>query len=363
MNVIDNFSNDPDEEYEILFSQKDVPVFQNKVYQTIEEAWHTEKNDVMLVQSKNSGFIYNRTFDQANMNYDSNYNNEQANSDVFRNHLNNVLKLLLEYGINDKKVVEVGCGKAVFFEKMQALGVNCLGFDPAYEGDNVNIIKDYYSEKYNSIFADVVVMRHTLEHISSPFSFLHTIARANNYKGKIFIEVPTFDWIYQKQAFWDVFYEHCNYFTEESLSSMFDDAITGNFFGGQYIYIWADLGKLKPTINRPSATITKFSNLFEEKFNYYKKFLEESRSVAIWGAGAKGSTFVNLLDKNAARVRYVIDINAVKQNKYMAGTAHHIYSPTILDIDPVEHIIVMNENYREEIERSITNKNIKLFNL
>ncbi len=356
----DNFSNDQEGEYEILFTQKAVPIFQNKLYHSADEAKQVEKSEVMIVQSKKSGFIYNKNFNPGLMKYDKNYNNEQSNSGIFQDHLDNVLKQLLMFGIRDKNVVEIGCGKGVFFEKMKALGIHCTGFDPAYEGSDPNIIKDYFSEKYNQIHADVIIMRHTLEHIEYPFSFLHTIAKANNYRGKIFIEVPTFDWINNRQAFWDIFYEHCNYFTEESLSLMFEDAITGSFFGRQYIYLWGDLCKLKESIFKSNKNIKKIENLFEEKFAYYEKILSKKSSIAIWGAGAKGSTFLNLLDKQATKVDYIIDINNEKQNKYLAGTAHKIFSPSILDIHPVEYIFVMNENYLQEIQKIIANKSIKL---
>ena len=359
----DNFSNDKEGEYEVLFTQKDVPIFQNKVYVLEEEAKQAEIGNVLLVQSKNSGFIYNKNFNAALMNYDANYNNEQANSVAFQTHLDTVLQKLLSFGIKGKKVVEVGCGKAVFFEKMLREGIDCIGFDPTYEGNNPAIIKDYFSEKYNQINADVIIMRHTLEHIPEPFSFLHTIAKANNYRGNIFIEVPTFDWIKNKQAFWDIFYEHCNYFTEESLSLMFNDTITGNFFGGQYIYLWGDLSKLKNTIALNKNSNYNVEKIFNQKFEHYQNLLSKNNSAAVWGAGAKGSTFLNLLDKEMLNVQYVIDINPAKQNKFIARVAHKINAPSILETNPVENIIVMNENYLEEIKAIIKNKNIKLYNL
>jgi len=81
----------------------------------------------------------------------------------------------------------------------------------AYEGDNPHIIKDYFSDKYSHLNGEVIVLRHTLEHIESPLNFIHNIAKSVDYKGIIFIEVPSFEWILQKKAFWDIFYEHCNY--------------------------------------------------------------------------------------------------------------------------------------------------------
>jgi 2-polyprenyl-3-methyl-5-hydroxy-6-metoxy-1,4-benzoquinol methylase len=358
----DNFSS-VNGKASIVFKQEEVPIFQNKVYPTIAEALNVQKGNVELVQSEVSGFIFNRAFDSSLMHYDQHYQNEQSNSLVFKDHLQNVLALLNSFGLRNKRVIEVGCGKGIFFEMMLRDGIECWGFDPTYEGNNDRIIKEYFSEKTNIAKADVIIMRHTLEHIPNPFSFIHTIAKANGYQGMLFVEVPTFNWIVEKNAFWDVFYEHCNYFTEQSMAAMFEESITGTFFGGQYMYLWADLSKLRTAIPEGLSFSNRKGLIFEEKLSYYKSFLKTSGSVAIWGAGAKGSTFLNLLDKNRSAVAYVIDINPKKQNCFIGGTGHSILSPEILDSKPVDHILVMNENYLEEIEETIADRPIHLHHL
>jgi len=352
--VIDNFSDDSVASSITVFKQTDVPVFQNKVYPGYEEARNAKTGEVELIQSPVSGFIFNRAFKPELMDYDVHYQNEQSTSLFFQQHLHSVLDLLKQLGIGNKKIVEVGCGKGVFFDMMLNEGFDCWGFDPTYEGDNPRIKKEYFDETQKGIHADVIIMRHTLEHITHPFAFLHTIANANDHKGHLFIEVPTFDWIAEKNAFWDIFYEHCNYFTEQSLAAMFTESVTGNFFGGQYVYLWADLGKLRDTIPGDVSFTKRESLTFTGKLKEFDDLLKNTRSVAIWGAGAKGSTFLNLLDKNRERISYVIDINPAKQNKYIAGTGHPIYDPTILLKDPVENILVMNENYLQEIKGQIS---------
>ncbi len=358
MTTKDNFSENIDCNLVTVFRQGNVPVFQNKVYPSAEMSFIAEKGEVALVQSLISGFVFNKAFISHKMNYDVHYQNEQSNSIAFKNHLLFVLSLLKSFGIENKKVVEVGCGKAIFFEMMLNDGINCWGFDPTYEGDNERIKKEYFDDTHKGIAADVIIMRHTLEHITKPFSFLHTIAKANDYKGFLFAEVPTFDWIVDKCAFWDIFYEHCNYFTEESLSVMFDDAITGSIFGGQYIYLWADLSKIRTTIPAGIQFRKYDTSAFFQKLETYKGLLNNSGSFAVWGAGAKGSTFLNLLDKERKTVQYVVDINPAKQNKFMAGTGHPIFSPDILAKQPVDNILIMNENYTEEIKQYLFQRKI-----
>lgn len=353
MTITDNFSENGPGTYIPVFKQLNVPVFQNKVYPGYAEAKTAKVGAVELVQSPVSGFIFNKAFDPGVMDYDMHYQNEQSNSLFFQNHLQSVLDLLKQLGIADKKIIEIGCGKGIFFDMMLKEGFDCWGFDPTYEGNNERIKKVYFDESQKGINADVIIMRHTLEHITHPFAFLHTIARANDHKGYLFVEVPTFDWIADKSAFWDIFYEHCNYFTEQSLGAMFSEAVTDNFFGGQYIYLWADLSKLRDTIPGNIQFKKRESITLEAKLKEFDDLLKDTNSLAIWGAGAKGSTFLNLLDKNRERVNYVVDINPAKQNKFIAGTGHPIYAPGILLKEPVENILVMNENYMEEIKKQI----------
>lgn len=360
MIIEDNFSENNDNNLETLFKQSNVPVFQNKVYPSEQLALMAEKGEVELVQSLISGFVFNRAFTPHMMNYDVHYQNEQSNSAVFKSHLLNVLHLLKSFGVENKKVVEVGCGKGVFFEMMLTEGIDCWGFDPTYEGKNERIKKEYFDETQKDTAADIIIMRHTLEHITRPFSFLHTIAQANNYRGFLFVEVPTFDWIVKKNAFWDIFYEHCNYFTRESLGIMFNESVTGDFFGGQYIYLWADLSKIRNTIPGNVTFARHDMSAFQKKIGEYKKIFNKPGSFAVWGAGAKGSTFLNLLDAKRDAVQYVIDINFAKQNKFIAGTGHPIFDPDILIRRPVENILIMNENYTEEIEQQIAKYNISI---
>ena len=244
---------------------------------------------------------------------------------------------------------------------MLAKGLDCWGYDPTYEGTNSRIIKEYFSSEYSGIEADVIILRHTMEHISNPFSFLHTIAQANNYRGKIFIEVPTFNWIESKNAFWDIFYEHCNYFTLSTLQNLFTKSVGGHFFNGQYIYVIADLGDVKDSLD--IVPVKPYEVKFSDKIKQYDQLISGLNNVAIWGVGAKGSTFLNLLDKDCTKIKCVVDINPKKQHRYVGGTGHYIIKPEELAAEGIENIIVMNINYIDEIKAITEPLNIKLITL
>ena len=78
------------------------------------------------------------------------------------------------------------------------------------------------------------------------------------------------------------------------------------------------------------------------------KSLRTRGGVALWGAGAKGVTFANLIDPAREWIECVVDLNPSKQGCYVPGTGHQIVSPRELKTYGVKSAILMNPNYREE---------------
>jgi FlaA1/EpsC-like NDP-sugar epimerase len=159
----------------------------------------------------------------------------------------------------------------------------------------------------------------------------------------------------------DIFYEHCNYFTLDTLQMLFTKSVGGHFFNGQYIYVIADLASVNDEIKKKE--IVPYKVKFKERLKEYSNMINQSGSVAIWGAGAKGSTFLNLLDKEAQKIKCVIDINPKKQHQYVGGTGHYIIKPDELEGYGIENVIVMNTNYIDEIKAVTQPLHINLITL
>lgn len=336
----------------LLYQAADLPLFQNKVCRSAAEARSVQRGAIELKGCRSCAFVFNAAFDGQKMDYGSAYQNEQANSPCFRRFLSEVIDILVTNGIKPGKVAEIGCGKGYFLNLLSAAGFKVTGFDPAYEGDDPRIIKDYFSSKY-SANAEGVVLRHTLEHIENPLHLLREIAEANGNKGRIYIEVPSFEWICRRSAFWDIFYEHCNYFTENTLSALFKKAKVGRIFGGQYIYLVGALSDLRSALPRSldSHSFDLSGADFKTKLSNYRSTLVSNGETVVWGAGAKAVTFLNLLDPKRKYFDFVIDINTKKQNCFIPGSAHEVRDPDSLrENDRVKRIFVMNENYLSEIQ-------------
>lgn len=331
-----------------LFRVESLPVFQNKMFLVREDALTCMKGDVVLVQNTDTGLIYNMAFNQSLMQYDNDYQNEQAHSTVFKKHLDDV-KLIIERCFSTKSFIEIGCGKGYFLEYMAQAGYDVIGLDPTYEGKNPKVIKKYF-EPTLGLESGNLILRHVLEHVSDPYSFLCNVAEANGNKGYIYIEVPCLDWICKHRAWFDIFYEHVNYFRLADFHRMFENVVeSGHVFGEQYLYVVADLATLKKPVCNKDDLFT-FPSDFLSAINRITG-IAKSQSNIIWGGASKGVIFSLYMQRAGITIDYVVDINPAKQGKYLGATGLKVSSPyeVLSKLDKENNIFVMNSNYLEEI--------------
>ncbi|MCK4829754.1 methyltransferase, partial [bacterium] len=109
------------ENVKILYEIDELPIFQNRMYDSKEEAINCPKGDVRLVEDLKTGLVYNECFRPELMQYDDNYQNEQAVSSQFRAHLEKVMQIIANT-MGRESIVEVGCGKGFFLEMLLADG-------------------------------------------------------------------------------------------------------------------------------------------------------------------------------------------------------------------------------------------------
>ena len=333
-----------------LYRAERLPVLQNRVFDTPADALACARGDVVLVQDEESGLIRNRAFSPELMHYDRNYQNEQAESPIFRAHLQNVARLVMKH-FDGSSLIEVGCGKARFLEQLQELGFQITGWDPAYEGSNPAIRKEYFTPASRSR-ADGIILRHVLEHIPDPVAFLTQIRDANGGSGDIYIEVPCFDWIRKNRAWFDIFYEHVNYFRLPDFDRIFGTVHeSGHTFGGQYLYVVADLASIRKPSAVPHDAVALPAD-FRRSIEVHARRIAERGPAAsiVWGAASKGVIFSLFMQQAGAEVGAVIDINPVKQGKYLPATGLQVQPPAAVHALPAgADIYVMNGNYLAEI--------------
>ncbi|MBI2952184.1 methyltransferase, partial [bacterium] len=166
---------------------------------------------------------------------------------------------------------------------------------------------------------------------------------------------------------WDVIYEHCSYFTRESLARAF--ALCGfrvcdlaETYEGQYLRVEAlpgegpadSRGAQKGDLSGVARDVSDFADgcrgLIEAWRSYLDTVRQAGQRAVLWGAGAKGVSFMNML-KGQRSIEYVVDVNPRKQGRYVAGTGQQIVPPEFLRDYRPGVIIVTNPVYQGEIRQ------------
>lgn len=349
-----------------------VPIVPNRPLLSNKEK--TIKGKILLRFNTKIQFAENYLFEEKKIKYDTFYQNDQSKSHVFNKHMQLMYKILKSNFIKGSKLVEVGCGKGEFLSIVKRdKYFQYAGYDLTYEGKDNRIFNRYLKDN-ERIKADVVILRHVLEHIYNPYQFLEKLKKIFT-KTKIFIEVPNYNWILKNNAFYDITYEHVNYFSPKSLGLMFSNKYykKGLCFNHQYQYILSNLNYLSKIFkkNYNNKNYWKFLDFYKifptVKFqiNKFHKLSLNYKNVYIWGAATKGCMFLMhcLYEKKLLnKVKNAVDINISKCNKYLPISKIKIITKNkffkIVD-KKSDLLIVSNPNYLIEIKKELEKKNIK----
>ena len=361
----------------IFYELQDVPVHSVLLQNSRDAALNYPKGDILLAFCETCGFITNIAFDPNLQKYSSGYEATQSFSPTFNEFHHRLANRLVEtYKLYGKDILEIGCGQGEFLTILCELGDNNgIGFDPAYEigsskDPRINIIKDFYSDKYSNIQTDFICCKMTLEHIDKTAEFLNMIRRSIGVQNEtiVFFQVPDMTRVLQECAFWDIYYEHCSYFFPGSFSYLFQSNgfevlnLTKEY-NDQYLMIESrptivpesiidckkDTDKCRELVQsfsrRSSGIINHWHTYIKNKFNQGKK-------LVVWGAGSKGVAFLSTLHIYE-EIEFAVDINPNKIWSYLAGTGQKIVSPEFLvDYQP-DIILLMNSVYRTEVEQKL----------
>lgn len=354
--------------YDVLSVHKSegVPTYQNVVLESLQEAMSVPRGIIEFFFCNECTFLYNAAFDENLVGYGASYENDQTYSAIFTQHIAHIAKNIIDKNkITHHNILEIGCGTGYFLKKIvsESNGNTGVGFDKSLQStsvsDKISLYNKYYEDGDMGNF-DIVLSRHVIEHIMDN-NILFTTLVQKNPNAKFFIETPSLEWIIEKNTFYDVFYEHCSYFSYYSISKLLSNhglsiVKAESVFNGQYMWIEAVTDKPPQSITK-TLNATKIKDFFlktttmknevQNRLSHAMK--SEKGEVAIWGAGAKGLTFANMVDPQRQYINCIIDINPRKQKKFCAGTGHPIVCPTYVRENNVKTILIMNENYAKEI--------------
>lgn len=365
-------------ESRVFYEIEQVPVFIGVLWPSRDEALACPKGDVRLLFCPECGFIHNRAFDATLTQYSQNYNNSLHFSPVYDAYARASAQRIIErYGVTGKTVMEIGCGKGDFLSMLCRLGENRgIGFDQSYEDNQVapelsgrlTFINDLFGPKYSGYQADLICSRYVLEHIPQPVAFMQMLRAtvAADSSPVFYFEVPNAELILSQLSIWDIIYEHCSYFNQGSLTRVFEVAgftviNTRETFGGQFVSLEAtptagDLSEIPGRMEelyKLENEVDLFPAHCQSVLGRWRDTLSQvtrsGKKTILWGAGAKGVSFLNLLNVSN-EIEYVVDINPAKHGKYLPGSGQQVVSPEFLKEYRPDTVMTLNPVYRDEIQ-------------
>jgi hypothetical protein len=183
----------------------------------------------------------------------------------------------------------------------------------------------------------------------------------------LYFEVPDATYMVEAPAVWDVIYEHCWYFSEVGLTHLlercgFEVVDSGRSFGDQYLWVEARPG---PVIDRPLPSTTDFSGFAQrcraeiDRWDQRLRELPTGATVALWGVGSKGVSFLNVVPE-ARRVALGVDVNPRKHGKHVPVSGQPVIGPQAIEAAGVSHVIVLNPMYEDEITASLRSSGLEV---
>lgn len=374
------------DELAIFYEVRDVPVHSCLMMSSEEEATNFPSGDVVLGFCDRCGFITNTQFDRKWSAYAPNYEDQQSYSPTFNKFSLKLANHLIDkYDLHNKDIIEIGCSKGDFLLLLCELGNNRgVGIDPSVvpgrvvseAAERVTFIQDYYSEKHGEYVGDFICCRHTLEHIQPTSEFIKTVRKSIGDRNTVVVfEIPDNTRVLKEQAFEDIYYEHCSYFSPGTLARLFRDSgfeVTDLYceYGDQYLLIEArpismpsqDIHPFEENVDDVAADVQLFTEKIAGKLEYWKQYLDDAQAnqekVVVWGSGSKCVAFLTTL-KTIDKIEYAVDINPHRHGKFIPGVGKEIMAPEFLKTYQPDKVIVMNAIYQQEISDMLDEMGVK----
>ncbi|WP_425092189.1 class I SAM-dependent methyltransferase [Tropicimonas sp. S265A] len=361
-----------------LYHLPAIPAQSVVLLETAEAAQNFPTGELTLTLCHLCGFLFNSTFDASLVDYAGTTEESQHFSGTFNRFAQGLARELTErQDLSNRFTLEIGCGKGDFLtELVSQSGSRALGIDPGYIPERsakdiapeIRFLRDYFHPAQVAEVPDLIVCRHTLEHIADVRPFIEDMVAvtAGQSRTQVMFETPDVARVLAEGAFWDIYHEHCSYFTIGSHARLLrraglDVSHSRLAYHGQYIIQYATPGQGMPRPEEEDlAQILALAEAFPTRVaaarrTWTNKVQSAARAggrVAIWGGGSKGVSFLTT-NSLGPEVSHVIDINLHKQGKFMPGTGHVVSAPEALRDAPPDLVIVMNPVYLAEIRSEL----------
>lgn len=283
-------------------------------------------------------------------------------------------------------VIEVASNDGYLLKNFVAKKIPCLGIEPtdstaeAAEQLGIPVWRKFFGvETAKALIAegkqaDLICGNNVYAHVPDINDFTIGLRMALKPGGTVNLEFPHLLQLIDKKQFDTVYHEHFSYLSLTSVSKVFAHAGLRIFdieelptHGGSLrIYgchaddprpispcVIAMMTREKSFGLLDLTTYTSFQAKADKVKNDFVAFLIEQKragkSVAAYGAAAKGNTLMNYAGIKHDLIDFICDAAPSKQNKFMPGSHIPIFPPAELSAHKPDWVIIMPWNIAEEV--------------
>ena len=296
----------------------------------------------------------------------------------YYHHLQKVAQILSQNGdLSSKRVFEIGASNGVLLQLLKDEGAALVaGIEPSSKlcedamSRNVALDNGFFDAGYLSGCSgaqyDCVIVRHVLEHIDNLNDFVGSAVSLMTQQGELVIEVPDWEQIVEKKLFSNIFHEHLNYFSVETLDRLLArynlkpvlseqvDIHGGSLFR---IYRFGENTQVPAVIQ----AVDILSSFGEEARRYYLALGDLARRCSdvgtIHGYGASHRTFVLLGNSEISEktLPVVYDNNPFLHGRRLNGSGIAVMEKERLLVNHPDFILLFAISYEQEIRDYLKN--------
>jgi SAM-dependent methyltransferase len=286
----------------------------------------------------------------------------------------------------DSFVIEVASNDGYLLKNFVAAGIPCLGVEPtdstadAAEKIGIQVLREFFGVATGTALAksgkcaDLICGNNVYAHVPDINDFTQGIRIALKKGGTVNLEFPHLMRLIEHNQFDTVYHEHFSYLSLTSVFSIFAKAGLRVFdleelttHGGSlrlYGCHESDPRATKPVVLEmlEREKVFGLQNLsvyegFQEKADkvkadFFAFLIEQKRigkSVAAYGAAAKGNTLMNYAGVRNDLIDFVCDAAPSKQGKFMPGSHIPILPPAELARRRPDWVVILPWNIADEV--------------
>lgn len=345
----------------------------------LEEPNYELCNDQSLLHCAHCGHGQLRYIIAPNDLYDNSYKHRSTESsisstgnDFFRSYLHEITR-----GKDDfKSILEVGCNDLVLIKKIQSIGEKIVGIDPIWVGKDfcynhkTEIIGCFVDEIFEhidqSLRPDLILSAHTFEHVDKTFDQFSKLVEIASDDCLFLIEMPSYDTLLKTGRFDQVFHQHLQYISLNSMIALVD-RLGCEYVGHKYNYsYWG--GTLLFSFRKTRSSQALDNPTFEYQdastvtsgFNDFKYQLSKDLELLInikepiygFGAAQMLPIIAHHFSSDLSFLEGIIDDNPIRVGTYLPSISCPIVSSSSVEnINEVICLITAIDSSRPIIRR------------